>query len=449
MGTVGKWNNREDTRGRMQPTFLVLVFLVLLVLTFGSAFLNYRDHRLEVLHLLEAEGLALAKTAARAAESGPGGASVIREIGEVEGLAFAVIEDKAGVMALSRKAWDTPFPLEDPFIDRLLESGEAESRLITIHYSADREEEILEAVAPLLLEDGRQGIVRIGLETKHLAEARSRLIRTLLLRSGLFLVLGLGLIGYFSVANSRRFLARESDRMRMEISQYEEQRRRDERLTAMGELAGGVAHEIRNPLNTLRMLSQRLHREFESKEDEAEFKSFTATAVSEVDRIARIVDGFLEFARPAQTVKTEQNLGDKIRSLSESFRLQADGKGVDFEVEIKAEPTFPYDADLLDQALLNLLVNALDASAAGGRIGLSLRQTKGVAIIEVRDDGEGITEVNLGKVWDLYFSTKETGTGMGLPTVHRVVAEHGGRIELESEPEQGTLIRIHLPLENA
>ncbi len=309
--------------GLVQPVFLIPVFLVLLVLTFGSAFLNYQDHRRDVLQLLEEEGLALARVAARAAESGPLGVQVIREIGEVDGLAFAVIENREGVIALSRKAWDTPFPQEDPFIDSLLVGGEAAIRLVEVEFAGGRSEEILEAVVPLTLNDGRTGIVRVGLETRHLEEARARLRQTLLLRSGLFLILALALIGFFSVANSRRFLAKESGRLRAEISRFEEEKRRSERLSAMGELAGGVAHEIRNPLNTLRMLGQRLGREFEPREDADEYRRLTSTAVAEVDRIARIVNGFLKFARPDKTRKVSGDLSAKLSSISDTFRLQA------------------------------------------------------------------------------------------------------------------------------
>ena len=438
----------RPSSGFVQPVFLIPVFLVLLVLTFGSALLNYQDHRKDVLQLLEDEGLALARVAARAAESGPLGVQVIREIGEVDGLAFAVIEDSKGVMALSRKAWDTPFPQEDPFIDSLLAGGEAASRLVKVEFVDRGQEEILEAVVPLTLDDGRMGIVRVGLETQHLTEARARLRRTLLLRSGLFLVLGLALIGFFSVANARRLLAKESRHLRAEILKFEEEKRRSERLSAMGELAGGVAHEIRNPLNTLRMLGQRLGREFEPREDADEYQRLTSTAVEEVDRIARIVNGFLEFARPARTSKASSDLSSKLRSISEAFRLQVEGKDATLKSNIESGLELDFDPDLLDQAILNLLVNALDAIEAKGTLRLDARRVGETVSILVSDDGHGIPDGNRAKIWDLYFSTKETGTGMGLPTVHRIIAEHGGRIEMDSETGVGTRFEIHLPLES-
>lgn len=438
----GRWR----LSGLVQPVLLVPVFLVLLGLTFGSALLNYQVHRENVKQLLEEEGLALARVAARAAESGPLGVQVIREIGEVDGLAFAVIEGGEGVMAMSRKAWDTPFPHEDPFIDALLASGEAASRLVEVEFPDRGMEEILEAVVPLRLAEGRKGIVRVGLETRHLAEARTELRRTLILRSGLFLVLGLSFISFFSMASSRRVLAREGKRLRAEILKYEEEKGRSERLSAMGELAGGVAHEIRNPLNTLRMLGQRLEREFEPREDADEYRRLTSTAISEVDRIARIVNGFLGFARPAATKKIAGDLSAKLQSISSTFRLQTEGRGAILRSSVKEGLRLEFDPDLIDQAVLNLLVNALDAAGEGGTICLDARRQGAEILISVSDDGAGIPEANRVRIWDLYFSTKENGTGMGLPSVHRIVSEHGGRIEMSSAVGTGTRFEIRFPL---
>jgi len=232
---------------------------------------------------------------------------------------------------------------------------------------------------------------------------------------------------------------------------FTEQRRaqaqlqRRDRLTAMGELAGGIAHEIRNPLNAISIIAQRFRAEFTPREDLEEFETLTETVRTEVQRVNGIITQFLEFARPTPLTLEEVHPARLLANSVNVVGSQAMAKNI--RVSVIADPalTLQADAGKLQQVLLNLLQNAIDAMEAGGEIKCIACERNGDMMLSIADNGPGIPEEEQAKIFNLYYTTKSTGTGLGLSIVHHIISEHDGDISVTSEKGHGTTFRILLP----
>jgi signal transduction histidine kinase len=230
----------------------------------------------------------------------------------------------------------------------------------------------------------------------------------------------------------------------------EEALRRRDRLAAMGELASTVAHEVRNPLNAVGMTAQRLRREFlESVPDaaagRAELTELLDVMSSETQRIDRIVQQFLDYARPPRLAPQRVDLGGLVAGIAEQQRPVAEARGVTLDAEVAEAGPANVDPSQLRQALDNLVRNAIEATPRGGRVEVVARCAGGGCVVEVRDTGSGIEPDHLPKIFDLYFTTKVDGTGVGLPVTQQIVSAHGGTIEVDSRPGGGTTMTVRLP----
>ncbi len=239
------------------------------------------------------------------------------------------------------------------------------------------------------------------------------------------------------------------------VRDLEEQVRRSERLAALGVLAAGVAHEVRNPLVGVRAAAQLLEREptFPSS-----LREFTGIIIRQVDRLNRIVDGLLAFAgRRALRLSpcnVNQIVDEALRleeSTLEAGRVNTVRK---YDPEV---PAIAGDPDRLLQVFLNLIRNGVEAMAgAGGELLVHTRFTRlapqcggrAAAVVEIRDRGPGISPEVQAQLFNPFFTTKDTGTGLGLPISLRFVEEHGGAIEVHSRMEEGTTFRVLLPIES-
>jgi len=218
------------------------------------------------------------------------------------------------------------------------------------------------------------------------------------------------------------------------------------RLAAISRLTGGVAHEIKNPLNSIALRLELLRARIlpELPEAEAELN----VIAQEIVRLDRVVRTFLDFTRPLELQTEELDLAKIAAELADLMRPEAERQGVALETEGLGEPApVRGDAGLLKQALLNVLRNALEAMPSGGRLLVRLRTGAGHAELEIADTGPGIPQELREKVFDLYYTTKKNGTGIGLAMTYRAVQLHGGSIEIGDAPGGGALVRIRLPLE--
>jgi two-component system sensor histidine kinase HydH len=231
-----------------------------------------------------------------------------------------------------------------------------------------------------------------------------------------------------------------------EARRLEREIQRKQKLTAMGELASGVAHEVRNPLNAISMIAQRYEREFLPRSGVKEYRSLTQVLKKESARVNAIVQQFLIFARPPKLTMTEVPVLKFVSHVSTLFEGQAESKGVHFSLDCRSEALVRIDSDLMTQALLNLLQNALDATATGGAISLRVAHKGDHVVFDVTDTGVGIQSDKIERVFDLYFTTKPEGTGVGMSITQQIVSQHHGTIEVQSELGKGTMISIRIPV---
>ncbi|MDY7033031.1 MAG: ATP-binding protein [Thermodesulfobacteriota bacterium] len=234
-----------------------------------------------------------------------------------------------------------------------------------------------------------------------------------------------------------------------EIKQLQEKVRRSEKLAAIGELAAGVAHEIRNPLSSIKGFAQFLRHTLRDRPEEQEY---TSVMVREIDRINRVVKDLLIYARPL-TAKREQV---NIKGLVDHTVLLVNADAQAQHVTILQDLSGTLNSIFIDEnqmihALLNLLLNSLEAVSEGGRIeiGARLNDTGEQLHLWVEDDGRGIPREHQEKIIDPFFTTRDKGTGLGLAIVHKIVETHEGEIHIMSPPQgkdKGTKVSLHIPL---
>jgi len=223
-----------------------------------------------------------------------------------------------------------------------------------------------------------------------------------------------------------------------------------EHLIKLGQLVGGLAHEIKNPLSTinmnLKLLSEDLARY--SDEDHRRLARRLTAVQTETDRVKDTLDDFLRFAGKVELSPESIDLRQIIEELLDFFAPQADAAHVLLRSSLPSdEVRCLLDPKLIKQALLNLMINAVQAMESGGELLIRLAATRRDATIEVIDTGAGMTSDVLARVFQAYYSTKKSGTGLGLPTTQRLIREHGGTIHVQSEPGKGTRFVIRLPRE--
>lgn len=227
---------------------------------------------------------------------------------------------------------------------------------------------------------------------------------------------------------------------------------RTERLAQLGNLLAGFAHEVRNPLSTIGLNLQLVLEEFREPETPRDKRTHKRLSVveAEVRRLQKILEEFLGFARAPEPKLAPIDLNQRLQALVEFHEPEFAGQGLSLRFYPAAgiEPV-PADWDHLQAAFVNLLRNAKDATPAGGQVLVSTAREPGFVLVRVTDTGAGIAPELQPRVFDPYFSTKKSGTGLGLPTVRRVAAEHGGSLQLESEVGKGTQFTLRLPVASA
>ncbi len=219
---------------------------------------------------------------------------------------------------------------------------------------------------------------------------------------------------------------------------------RAERLKTLGEMASGMAHEVKNPLAAIRSSAQLLTGRTSGKEAQ-----LAGIIVSEVDRLNQVVNEFLDYARPAPLEREPVLLGGLLDSCLELLAPVIKQAGVTIRrAYSEHERKVPVDPSQMRQVFLNLLLNAVQAIATGDAardVAVELRQENRCTRVSVHDTGPGISPDKLRQVFEPFYSTKVGGTGLGLPIAQRIVSEHGGRLLLESTQAKGTTATVILP----
>ncbi len=241
------------------------------------------------------------------------------------------------------------------------------------------------------------------------------------------------------------------NRMIEGIIRLEETQKRVERLETASQLAARMAHEIKNPLNSIGLIIDHVEDRYGPSEasDREKFRQLSENMKTEIRRLNQIVEGFLQFAKPTALSRHITDLNNLAEETITLIEPQAEQQHVRLRRDMqKGLPKVMADYGQLRQALLNILINALQAMPDGGDLLVSSSNGSGDVRVTITDTGCGIPPENLPKLFDPYFTTKVRGFGLGLATVERVIQEHGGHIFVASEPETGTSFTLSLPATN-
>ena len=368
---------------------------------------------------------------------------LIEDLGRQSGVVAVALLDRDLTVLASSNTADVGRREEDVFLREAWQAGTVRGRR---HRLADGRE-AYEVVKPFILETGQAGLVRLDLGTEGLAGAARQAQRGILSYSlGLLLVGIIGAVAIFWI--QARYLA---ERRALEAAMANEQR-----LSAVGNLAAGVAHEIRNPLNAISIGLQRLRMEFAPAEPEArvEYGRFTEIIQAEVGRLNAIVQQFLSLARPSRLTLTEEPMAPLLEELLTLLSSQASAQQIRIVSELElGGARVRMDRQQLIHAFMNVLLNAVQAMPDGGILTVraraisncELRIANSAIVIEVEDTGPGIPPEYRDRIFEPYFTTKESGTGLGLALAYKIVQEHDGSITVESRVGSGATFLIMLP----
>lgn len=230
-----------------------------------------------------------------------------------------------------------------------------------------------------------------------------------------------------------------------DIRKIEQQLELSRRLASLGRMAAGVAHEIRNPLGTLRGFAQYFGNEAGAGTDG---QKYAELMISEVDRLNQTISSLLQFARAREPLPIQMKADELLGKLSSLMEADFAAGQITFHQEYDPELLLFADPDLLLQVLLNLLKNSISVTDKGGKVTLAAYLQNNGVCIQVSDTGHGMTKEEQEKLFDPFFSTRKDGTGLGLAVSHQIVEQHDGRIEVESKLGLGTTMRVILPRES-
>jgi len=347
-----------------------------------------------------------------------------------------VMDDSGGVLAGIGNLPDKKDDDKSVFGDVLKGKAAVTSRKIV-----SQGNNLMEILAPVYLDNTVVGVARIGLERDQ-ADRLVEKNRTLMIISMVFSIL-IGLLSiWFLYQNQNRHLARMEE-MRKELQ-------KSERLSSLGQLAAGVAHEIRNPLNAISIASQRLQREFPPAEQEKqeEFSRITGVVRDEVRRLNRIIEEFLTFSRSERLHLCDYPIEAVLQKLARLEVEEARARGIVMEIRLDNTSTpISMDVDKLQQAFLNIVKNAMESITGAGTISIALEHLGNDRIaVRISDTGSGLTPEEVERIFNPEYTTKEKGLGLGLPIAYEIVRGHGGDIRVQSQIGSGTTFEILLPL---
>lgn len=255
---------------------------------------------------------------------------------------------------------------------------------------------------------------------------------------------GAGEVGV--LAGAFQAMARSLEAREAELAEKNAALLRAERLAAVGQLAAQIAHEVRNPLSSIGLNAELLAEELPAESAQGiEARRLCAAIGREVDRLSEITEGYLRLARPPRPSLVREELPRIIEELVSFVRPELATAGIRVELALQPGLTAAVDEAQLRQALLNLVRNARDAMAQGGTLRIGAARVEERVEITVADSGVGIPPAALARIFEPFYTTKERGTGLGLPVTQQIVQEHGGRLRCEARLGGGAIFTVELP----
>ena len=340
--------------------------------------------------------------------------------------------------------------LPDDLRDRNLNYQEMmkEKKRILSRKFDGREGKILDIAAPFILENPYMpnkkiaGLVRIGLDRGSMDQIIAENRRNIFIF--MLLVVGIALLSMW-------LLYHDQNRHLAGIIDMERRLEKAERLSSLGQLAAGVAHEIRNPLNAISMATQRLKRDYVPP-DEAkaqEFKNLSTVIRDEIRRLNAIIEEFLSFSKSRRLELSNFSVTEVLQKIVSLIAEEAKSKGITLETKWRLSPAvIPMDMNKLQQAFLNFIKNAMESITGQGTITIAVdKENKNYLLVSITDTGCGMTAKEIEKIFSPEYTTKEKGLGLGIPLATEIVRGHGGDVRVISRRGAGTTFEIILPLE--
>jgi signal transduction histidine kinase len=309
-----------------------------------------------------------------------------------------------------------------------------------VNYAGNK---ILDLATPLYLDKKIVGIVRIGLDRssmdKSIAENRQNIFIFM------FFIVIIALLSMW-------LLYHDQNRHLAGILEIERQLEKAERLSAIGQLAAGVAHEIRNPLNAISMATQRLKRDFipvDSSKAE-DFQNLSGVIRDEIKRLNGIIEEFLTFSKSRRLELSNFSVTEVLQKIVSLIREEASTRGITIETKWRETPALiSMDINKLQQAFLNLIKNAMESiTEAEGKIFITVdKERKNYIVVSISDTGCGMTDKEIERIFNPEYTTKEKGLGLGIPLACEIIRGHGGDIRVISRKDKGTTFEVVLPRE--
>ncbi len=356
-----------------------------------------------------------------------------REMAREPGVDYIVYQTDLGVIFSSRRVDDLSGIEDDSFLMGALDADSIVERLYEC-----QGRDILELVRPFSTERYPFGLFRVGLSLEGYYAVSRGFDQQMIILSGVLLILLMVALAYLRGRRKRLEMAAE----------YERQTQRRERLSEMGNLAAGVAHEIRNPLNTISIAAQRLAREFNPEGNREQYTAFTQQIRTETSRLNEIITRFLALARAEKKQRVRVDLGELLDEVGELLKLEGDKIGLRVTVACAPGLEVEADSDRLKEAFLNLFNNSKEAlDGRPGTFEIDAHKRGKRIEIRVTDSGPGIPMELHEKVFAPYYTSKEAGTGLGLPTVQRIISDLGGEVTIDAGHSRGARFVIVIPAE--